>query len=139
VEAARAGDAGKGFAVVASEVRALAQRAGDAARDIRARIGSSTEQVSNGVGLVTATGDALERIAASVGEINDVMQRITGTSSEQAGALGQINATVRDVDRSPSRTLPWLKKQPRQRATWPIRPALWPASWASSALAVGRA
>ena len=98
VEAARAGDAGKGFAVVASEVRALAQRAGDAARDIRARIGSSTEQVSNGVGLVTATGDALERIAASVGEINDVMQRITGTSSEQAGALGQINATVRDVD-----------------------------------------
>ncbi len=98
VEAARAGDAGKGFAVVASEVRALAQRAGDAARDIRARIGSSTEQVSNGVGLVTATGDALERIADSVGEINEVMQRITGTSSNQATTLGQINATVRDVD-----------------------------------------
>jgi len=98
VEAARAGDAGKGFAVVASEVRALAQRAGDAARDIRARIASSTEQVSNGVGLVTATGDALQRIAGSVGEINAVMRRITGTSSEQALTLGQINATVRDVD-----------------------------------------
>ncbi|NMN06305.1 methyl-accepting chemotaxis protein [Novosphingobium sp. SG919] len=98
VEAARAGDAGKGFAVVASEVRALAQRAGDAARDIRARIGSSTEQVSSGVGLVTATGDALERIAASVSEINDVMRRISGTSTQQAETLGQINATVRDVD-----------------------------------------
>lgn len=98
VEAARAGDAGKGFAVVASEVRALAQRAGDAARDIRSRIASSTEQVSSGVGLVTATGDALERIASSVGEVTEAMRRINGTAGVQAEMLGQINSTVRDVD-----------------------------------------
>ena len=52
VEAARAGDAGRGFAVVAAEVRALAQRSAEAAKEIKALISTSTEQVSQGVALV---------------------------------------------------------------------------------------
>ncbi|MBY9064375.1 hypothetical protein K7957_15660 [Sphingomonas yunnanensis] len=59
VEAARAGDAGKGFAVVASEVRALAQRSADAAKDVKARMTASAEQVEARVSLVSATGAAL--------------------------------------------------------------------------------
>ena len=66
VEAARAGEQGRGFAVVASEVRALAQRSADAAKDITAKIGSSSREVEDGVKLVRAAGEALERIKAEL-------------------------------------------------------------------------
>ena len=68
VEAARAGDAGKGFAVVASEVRTLAQRSGEAAKDITGLISSSNAEVGEGVKLVRQAGDALAQIVAGLAE-----------------------------------------------------------------------
>jgi methyl-accepting chemotaxis protein len=70
VEAARAGEAGKGFAVVAQEVRELAQRSANAAKEIKALITTSGEQVRSGVSLVGETGAALETIVREVQEIN---------------------------------------------------------------------
>jgi len=99
VEAARAGDAGKGFAVVANEVRALAQRSADAARDIKALIGGSTEQVEGGVRLVNETGAMLEKIVTSVGEISTAVAEIASATESQSVSLEQVNSAIGDMDR----------------------------------------
>ena len=100
VEAARAGDAGKGFAVVANEVRALAQRSGDAAKDIRGLIGTSVDQVARGVALVDQSGHAFTRIATKVAEISELAITIANMSRQQADNLVQINSSVVDMDRN---------------------------------------
>ncbi|WP_408591647.1 methyl-accepting chemotaxis protein [Novosphingobium sp.] len=99
VEAARAGEAGKGFAVVATEVRALAQRSADAAKDIKALISASAEQVSQGVALVHQTGDVLGTILGRVGDINQVITEIATSADMQAETLGQVNSSVGEIDR----------------------------------------
>lgn len=98
VEAARAGDAGRGFAVVASEVRALAQRSSDAAKQIKTLIGSSTEQVETGVGLVGRAGNALTSIVDRVGQIAHLVSGIAVGSREQSAGLGEINVGVSQLD-----------------------------------------
>src|SRR5690606_3533557 len=87
VEAARAGEAGKGFAVVAQEVRELAQRSANAAKEIKALITTSGEQVRNGVSLVGQTGKALEQIVLEVQDINSNVIAIVEASREQATGL----------------------------------------------------
>ncbi|MGF0538559.1 methyl-accepting chemotaxis protein [Agrobacterium sp. ES01] len=98
VEAARAGEAGKGFAVVAQEVRALAGRAGDAARDIKTLVGKSNEEVKTGVDLVAAAGEALRTIGDNVLQINDHVKSIVTASREQSTGLAEINTAVSQMD-----------------------------------------
>ena len=98
VEAARAGDAGKGFAVVAQEVRELAQRSAKAAKEIKALITASSQQVMAGVDLVATTGEALGQIVEQVQQINTNANAIVEGSKEQAIGLKEINTAVNSTD-----------------------------------------
>jgi methyl-accepting chemotaxis protein len=98
VEAARAGEAGRGFAVVAQEVRALAQRSADAAKEIKALINTSTQQVETGVDLVGQTGEALSRIVGQVASIDALMKEISASTTEQATGLNEVNGAVNQMD-----------------------------------------
>ncbi|MEY9784369.1 methyl-accepting chemotaxis protein [Sinorhizobium fredii] len=98
VEAARAGDAGKGFAVVAQEVRELAQRSANAAKDIKALISRSGEEVSSGVKLVTATGAALTLIEGHVLKVNEHVHSIATAAREQSTGLSEVSTAVNQMD-----------------------------------------
>ena len=94
VEAARAGEQGRGFAVVASEVRTLAQRSSQAAREIKALIGSSTETVQSGNQLVREAGLAMTEIVNGVELVAAMIGEISSVTSEQSTDIAQINQSV---------------------------------------------
>jgi methyl-accepting chemotaxis protein len=98
VEAARAGDAGKGFAVVASEVRTLAQRSGEAAKDISALISSSNSEVGEGVKLVRQAGEALEQILGASRKVAATIADISAASGEQANGIDEMSQAVAHLD-----------------------------------------
>jgi methyl-accepting chemotaxis protein len=98
VEAARAGDAGKGFAVVASEVRTLAQRSGEAAKDISGLISSSNAEVTEGVKLVRQAGESLTRILEASQKVSATIADISAASGEQANGIDEMSQAVAHLD-----------------------------------------
>ena len=98
VEAARAGEAGRGFAVVANEVRALAQRAAGASKDIKELITNSDDQVQEGAKLVAEAGNALGEIVDSVKKVADYVSEIAAASHEQTSGIEQVSSAVTGMD-----------------------------------------
>ena len=98
VEAARAGDAGRGFAVVANEVRALAQRSGQALKDVKGLIVSTDTKIKEGVTLVTHAGASLTDIVASVKEVSSLVTEIAAASREQSSGLDHVSRAVSNMD-----------------------------------------
>ncbi|WP_445656763.1 methyl-accepting chemotaxis protein [Achromobacter sp. NCFB-sbj8-Ac1-l] len=98
VEAARAGEQGKGFAVVASEVRALAQRSGQAAKEIKGLIDDSVQKVSIGSDQVEAAGATMQEIVTSVRRVTDIINEISSASEEQSQGIQQVNQAVSQMD-----------------------------------------
>jgi methyl-accepting chemotaxis protein len=121
IEAAKAGTQGKGFAVVAEEVRKLADRSGQAAREIEEIILRTRAAVASGVASVGTTlahlEDVKERISDVSKRIQDMenlsraqaqtgteVRRLMSQTSERldqnAAATHELDATVHEVNRT---------------------------------------
>lgn len=100
VEAARAGEQGRGFAVVASEVRALAGRSAEAAKEIKALIGTSVTRVEQGSVLVDQAGTTMNEVVSAIRRVTDIMGEISTASTEQATGVTQVGHAVDQMDQA---------------------------------------
>ena len=98
VEAARAGEQGRGFAVVASEVRSLAQRSGEAAKEIRQLIGETVEQVTRSVQLLRDAGQEINGVTRAIHDVVSHMGVLSDSASSQSTGLQEITNAVRQID-----------------------------------------
>ncbi|MGZ5088615.1 MAG: methyl-accepting chemotaxis protein [Usitatibacter sp.] len=100
VEAARAGEQGRGFAVVAGEVRNLAQRSAEAAKEIKALITTSVEQVDAGARLAGDAGKTMTELVAGVNQVSRIIGEIAAATREQSTGIAQVNVAVSDLDKA---------------------------------------
>lgn len=98
VEAARAGEQGRGFAVVAGEVRNLAQRSGNAAKEIETLIKDTVIKVEKSTDLVNRTGSSLSEIAEAAKTSAQIITEIAAASMEQKQGINQINNAIAEMD-----------------------------------------
>ena len=109
IQAAAAGEAGRGFAVVAEEVQRLAERCGDAARQIATLVKTvqedaqeavvamelSTQGVVEGARLSDAAGTALGDIRRISQHLAELIAGISGSAAQQATVA---DAVTRNID-----------------------------------------
>ncbi|TYT26206.1 methyl-accepting chemotaxis protein [Luteimonas viscosa] len=94
IEAAHAGPAGRGFAVVATEIRRLAERAAEAARDVRRIIGENGEALGEGAASARRTEQVLGGIGELLGRASAAIETVAGGIAEQGVAIADIDRAV---------------------------------------------
>jgi methyl-accepting chemotaxis protein len=98
VEARRSVVAGGGFSVVVEEVRGLAQRASEAAKEIRDSVAANRAQLTRGVRLVGDVEVSLGGMSTRITQIDGLVAKVAKAAMEQAAGLDQIKTVINRVD-----------------------------------------
>ena len=111
IQAASAGDAGRGFTVVAEEVQRLAERSGEATKQIAAIVKTiqtdtqdavsameqSTQGVVEGAKLSDAAGQALSEIGDVSHNLADLIESISTSTQDQADSATRVARMMQDI------------------------------------------
>jgi twitching motility protein PilJ len=111
IQAASAGEAGRGFTIVAEEVQRLAERSGEATKQIGAIVRTiqtdtqdavsamekSTQGVVEGAKLSDAAGQALSEIGEVSRRLATLIENISRTTQSQAKAAGAVAVSMRNI------------------------------------------
>jgi len=111
IQAASAGEAGRGFSVVAEEVQRLAERSGEATKQIGALVRTiqtdthdavaamekSTQGVVEGARLSDAAGAALADIRRVSNRLADLIQSISSATEQQATSANGVAQNIQGI------------------------------------------
>jgi twitching motility protein PilJ len=111
IQAASAGEAGRGFSVVAEEVQRLAERSGEATKQIAALVKTiqtdtneavaamerSTQNVVEGAKLSDATGQALEEISSVSTSLAQLIEGFSGDTQRQAEVAARVAEAMKEI------------------------------------------
>ncbi len=111
IQAASAGEAGRGFSVVAEEVQRLAERSGEATKQIGALVRTiqtdthdavaamekSTQGVVEGAKLSDAAGAALAEIRSVSNRLAELIQSISATTEQQATSANGVAQSIQNI------------------------------------------